>query len=35
VQATRELEFFGKDLYDTPGTSGSVSYIQDYSGVWA
>jgi hypothetical protein len=35
VQATKELDFFGSTMYDTPGSGGSVDYIQDYTGVWA
>jgi hypothetical protein len=35
VQATKELEFFGTQLYDTPGSSGgSTDYVEDWSGVW-
>jgi hypothetical protein len=36
VQATKELDFFGQGLFDTPQAySTSVDYVQDYSGVWA
>lgn len=35
VQATKELEHFGGQLYDQPGTNtGSIDYVQDYTGVW-
>lgn len=33
VQATKELDFFGKDLYDEQGGT-SRNYIEDWSGVW-
>jgi hypothetical protein len=38
VQAQKELDFFGGSFFDVPGmpgASGSVDYVQDYSGVWA
>ena len=36
VQATKELDFFGSQMYDTVGkTDYSTDYAQDYSGVWA
>lgn len=35
VQATKELEFFGGDFYDSPtASSGSSSYTDDWSNVW-
>ena len=35
VQATKELEFFGGTFYDVPGgQKASVSYEEDWSGVW-
>jgi hypothetical protein len=36
VQATKELDFFGGNFFDQPGTSGtSTDYIEDWTGVWA
>jgi len=36
VQATKELEFFGGSFFEQPGSlAGSVSYTEDWSGVWA
>lgn len=36
VQATKELDFFGGTFFDQPGaTKNSVSYEQDWTGVWA
>lgn len=34
VQATKELDFFGEGLFDTHGGSASVSYEEDWAGVW-
>ena len=34
VQATKELDFFGGDFYETAGSSYSGSYTDDWSGVW-
>lgn len=37
VQATKELDFFGAELYDDHGTHGrqsSTSYVEDWAGVW-
>ena len=35
VQATKELDFFGSSMFNTPGSgAGAVDYKQDYSGVW-
>lgn len=37
VQATKELDFFGENFFDTPGAGGGAStdYQEDWSGVWA
>jgi hypothetical protein len=36
VQAVKELDFFRGRFFDQPGQeSGSVDYVQDYTGVWA
>jgi hypothetical protein len=35
VQATKELDFFGGNFYEQPGTGGSVDYAEDWTGVWA
>lgn len=36
VQATKELEFFGGKFFEESGTkTGSVDYVDDWSGVWA
>jgi hypothetical protein len=37
VQATKELEFFGKNFFDSnvPGQSASQDYEQDWTGVWS
>jgi hypothetical protein len=36
VQATKELDFFGGNFFEQPGAStGSVSYTEDWSEVWA
>lgn len=34
VQATKELSFFGTNLYDTPGSETSSTYVEDWRGVW-
>jgi hypothetical protein len=35
VQATKELEFFGGQFYDQPGTNKTgTSYEEDWTGVW-
>lgn len=36
VQATKELDFFGRNLFDSTANDkvASVDYPQDYSGVW-
>lgn len=36
VQSIKELEYFGENFFDAPGsnTAKSVDYVQDYSGVW-
>lgn len=34
VQATKELDFFGGDFYETAGSAFSGSYTDDWSGVW-
>ncbi len=34
-QATKELEFFGQNFFDTPASQGSTSYEDDWTGVWA
>jgi hypothetical protein len=34
VQATKELDFFGAGFYDEHAGSGSVSYEEDWAGVW-
>ena len=37
VQATKELDFFGSELYDDHGSHGrqsSTSYTEDWAGVW-
>ena len=34
VQATKELNFFGDSMYDEFGGGSSVSYEEDWSGVW-
>lgn len=33
-QAEKELNFFGNQFYDQPGTGGSTSYVEDWAGVW-
>jgi len=36
VQAVKELDFFSGKFFDLPGQdTGSIDYVQDYSGVWA
>lgn len=37
VQATKELDFFGGQFFDAPGSGArsSVDYEEDWSGVWA
>lgn len=36
VQATKELDFFGGQFFEQPGmTKASVSYTEDWSGVWS
>jgi hypothetical protein len=36
VQATKELDFFGGNFFEQPGsTTGSVTYTDDWTGVWA
>lgn len=36
VQATKELEFFGGQFYDQPGSNKTgTSYEEDWTGVWA
>ena len=36
VQAVKELDFFNGKFFDNPAQqSGSVDYVQDYTGVWA
>ena len=36
VQAVKELDFFSGRFFDQPGQeTGSVDYVQDYTGVWA
>jgi len=36
VQATKELDFFGGQFFEQPGAvRSSVSYEEDWSGVWA
>ena len=34
-QAIKELEHFGGQFYEQPGSEGSVSYQEDWTGVWA
>ncbi|QNN98100.1 terminase [Microbacterium phage Fede] len=34
VQAIKELDFFGGELYDSSQGASSGDYVQDYSGVW-
>ncbi len=35
VQATKELEHFGGQFFEQPGANtGSINYVQDYTGVW-
>ena len=34
VQATKELNFFGGGFFDTATTNRSMSYEEDWSGVW-
>ena len=34
VQATKELQFFGGGFFDTATTNRSMSYEEDWSGVW-
>jgi hypothetical protein len=35
VQATKELDFFGSSFYDEHAGGSSVSYEEDWAGVWA
>jgi hypothetical protein len=35
VQAVKELDFFNGKFFDIPGQGGSVSYEEDWEGVWA
>ena len=35
VQSTKELDFFGSEMYGTEARAGSVSYSEDWRGVWA
>jgi hypothetical protein len=35
VQATKELDFFDGKFYDQPGGNSSMSYKEDWAGVWA
>lgn len=34
VQATKELQFFGGNFFNQPGSDRSDSYAEDWSGVW-
>lgn len=34
-QAQKELNFFGGQFFDQPGSSSSQSYVDDWSSVWA
>lgn len=35
VQATKELDFFGGNFFDSAtGSGGSTSYVEDWAGVW-
>lgn len=35
VQSVKELDFFNGKFFDIPGQEGSVSYEEDWSGVWS
>ena len=35
VQSVKELDFFNGKFFDIPGQGGSVSYEEDWSGVWS
>ena len=34
VQATKEVDFFGGNLFDPTATAKSSSYVEDWEGVW-
>ena len=34
IQATKELDFFGGNLYDSSAHAATDSYVDDWSGVW-